>query len=623
MLHRRIFFAISCFGVALVSPAARADYPIVSQRYLADPGSLVFKDRVYLYNSNDDDNPVDGGYSMHSVVCVSSTDMKNWTDHGVVFEVPTDASWASDSWAPQAVALGDEVYLYFGNSGNGVGVAKSADPTGGFEDAKGSALVTSSTPGASGQDSWLFDPGVLIDDDGRAYLAFGGNGETNARVIELGADLASVNGSAAQVTPTGFFEASFLFKRNDIYYYAYSSDSSHGLTIDYLMSSTGPMSGYKYAGTIAGQPPSNDNNNNHASEFVYQGQWYHAYHNRIVATDAKISTTYRRNLGIELLDFNADGTIQEVKYTTDGVPQVGHLDPYVRVEAETTNAQQGIETEPCNDGGMDVTDLDDGDWIRVRGVDFGTAGATAFHARVASTKTGGSIELHLGSVTGTTIATCSVPNTGAAQAFMETSCAVTGAAGVNDLYLVFHGTGSDLFQFDSWQFIGGDSGSSGSGGLGGQGGTAGVAGSAGTENGGVPGTGGEMRGGAGNAAAGTGGAGRSGAGFAGGAPVAGAPGSGGAASNRGGAPSAGSSGAATSTGTGGLSGGGAGGMGGFADNGLDTPPAAGSRASGCGCSVERRSRPTGFLALAVFLAFAAPLRRRRRPSPTIASRGLT
>ena len=464
---------------AVSSAPALADYPIASHRYLADPGSLVLDGRVYLYNSNDDDN-AGAGYTMHSVVCVSTSDMKNWTDHGVVFQVPADAKWAGNSWAPQPIARDGTVYLYFGNSGSGVGVATSTNPTAKFKDAKGSYLVNGSTPGASGNNSWLFDPGALIDADGTGYLAFGGNGQTNARIIKLGADLISVSGSAVALAPTGFFEASFLFKRKSTYYFAYSSDSAHGLRIDYL-SSTSPMSGYTYRGVLAGQPPVNGNNN-HASEFEFMGQWYHAYHNRSVAKQAGIDATYKRNLALEVLSFKSDDTIQEVTYTTDGVPQVGSLDPYVRVEAETTHAQSGVETEACSDGGMALTSIADGDWVSVRGVDFG-AGAKTFSARVASTSAQGAIEVRTGSPTGTVIATCDVPATGGLQKWQTTSCNVSGATGViKDLYFRFKGGG---FGFDSWQFTGSDDmgGSAGAGGT--AGGTAG--GSAGGTAGGTAG----------------------------------------------------------------------------------------------------------------------------------------
>jgi arabinoxylan arabinofuranohydrolase len=454
--------ATALLVVLLTSSGALADYPIMSHRYLADPGSLVYEGRIYLYNSNDDDNAVEGGYTMHSIVCVASSDLKNWTDHGVVFQVPADASWAQNSWAPQPIARNGRIFLYFGNSGSGVGVASSTSPTGGFKDAKGGYLVNSSTPGASGTNSWLFDPGAFIDDDGQAYLSFGGNGVNNGRIIKLGSDLSSVSGSAVQVSTTNFFEASFLFKRNGIYYFSYSTNPDNGQRIDYLTSSS-PMSGYTYRGIIGGQPPSN-NNNNHASQFEFNGKWYHAYHNRYVSTQAGISTTYKRNLALEVLNFNTDGTIQQVTYTTDGVPQVGNLDPYVRVEAETMNAQSGIETETCGEGGMDVTQINNGDWIRVRGVDFGSAGATSFSARVASTTSGGSIELRLGSATGTLIGTCSVPATGGAQTWTTTTCNVTGATGVKDLYLKFTGGSSQLFNLNHWQFSGGNGGAGGAGG---------------------------------------------------------------------------------------------------------------------------------------------------------------
>lgn len=497
-MNRRSNLPFSCLFAAastivLFAEYARADYPILSHRYLADPGSLVYDGRVYLYNSNDDDN--NNGYQMHSVVCASTADMKNWTDHGIVFQVPANAAWAGNSWAPQAIARDGTIFLYFGNSGSGVGVASSTSPTGGFKDAKGSVLVNGSTPGASGPNSWLFDPGALIDDDGQAYLSFGGNGINNGRIIKLGADLKSVSGSAVSVSTTSFFEASFLFKRNNKYYFAYSTNSANGMRIDYHVSNS-PMSGYTYGGIIGGQPPSN-NNNNHASEFEFKGQWYHAYHNRFVANQAGIDATYKRNLALEVLNFNADGSIKQVTYTTDGVPQIGTLNPYVRVEAETMNAQSGIETETCSAGGMDVTQIANGDWISVRGVDFGTTGATSFTARVASAAAGGSIELRLGSATGTLLGTCNVPSTGGTQTWANVTCNVSGATGVKNLYLKF--TGNGTFNFDYWQFAGGD----GTGGATGVGGASSTGGSSAVAAGGtLPTSGGSSNSGGGIAAGG-------------------------------------------------------------------------------------------------------------------------
>lgn len=554
LCHRHSILAALFLATAVTSGTARADYPIASHRYLADPGSLVLNGRVYLYNSNDDDN--NGSYQMHSIVCVSTSDMKNWTDHGIVFQVPAGASWANNSWAPQPIVRDGTIYLYWGNSGSGIGVATSTNPVANFKDGKGSYLINGSTPGASGNNSWLFDPGALIDSDGTAYLAFGGNGETNARMIKLGSDLVSVSGSAVGLAPTGFYEASFLFKRKNTYYYAYSSDSAHGLRIDYL-SSTSPMSGYTYRGVLAGQPPVNDNNN-HASEFEFMGQWYHAYHNRSVAKAAGIDATYKRNLALEVLNFKSDDTIQEVTYTTDGVPQVGTLNPYVRVEAETMKAQSGIETETCADGGMDVTSISDGDWVSVRGVDFG-AGAKTFNARVASSAAGGAIEVRSGSATGTVLATCEVPATGGLQKWQTTTCNVTGATGVvKDLYFRFKGSG---FGFDSWQFTGG-------GDMGGAGGASGNGGAPSGAAGSGSGVAGSSSGGTGNGAGGT----SSSGGLAG----ASSPSAAGTAAGGSAPASGGANPAAMAAGTSSLAG-----------AGVTTPPQAGE-SGGCACSLTER-----------------------------------
>lgn len=429
----------------------RADYPIASHRYLADPTALVHNGRVYLYCSNDDENTVEGGYVMKSLVCVSSSDLKNWTDHGVVFRVPADASWATYAWAPAIIARNGQFYLYFGNSASGIGVASSTSPTGPFTDAKGGYLINSSTPGVLPATSmWIFDPAVFIDDDGQAYLYFGGNGINNARVIKLNGDMITTSGSAVTIATPNFFEAAWMHKRNGLYYFSYSANPASGLSIDYL-TSTDPMTGFTHRGTVAGQPPSNNNNNHHAI-FTLNGAWYHAYHNRIVATQAGIPTTYRRNLGLERLDYNSDGTIQQITYTTDGLVQLAPLNPYAQVEAETMNAQSGIETEQAGDGSVSVRFAQDGGWLKIRGVDFGSAGASGFSARVASASEGGSIEIRLGSPTGVLAGTCVTSGTGGWQTWTTRSCSIVGATGVQDVYLKFNAGGSTGLAVDSWRF---------------------------------------------------------------------------------------------------------------------------------------------------------------------------
>jgi hypothetical protein len=152
------------------------------------------------------------------------------------------------------------------------------------------------------------------------------------------------------------------------------------------------------------------------------------------------------------MTYNADGTIVKVPWwNEDGAAQIGTLNPYVQTEAETICWSSGVKTEPCSEGGMDVCNIENGDYIKVKGVDFGS-GAKSFEARAASATKGGKIELRLDGTNGTLVGTCKVPGTGGWQIWATKSCKVRGAAGVHDLYLTFTGESGSLFNFNWWQF---------------------------------------------------------------------------------------------------------------------------------------------------------------------------
>ena len=438
--------------------SAWADYPIMSQHYAADPTAIEWNGRLYVYCSNDEENGEGTGYIMDSIVCFSTDDLKNWTDHGVVFDADELSSWYSGTaWAPCIVRNNDQFYLYFGDAYWGIGVVVSNDPTGPFTAPKNALVVKRSTlPGGTpGADStWLFDPCVFVDDDGTPYLYFGGGGLNQGRVIQLDRNMIDTVGSAMTIESSEFFEASLMHKYNGTYYYSYADnyeDSTPSSLIVYhtAPSPTGP---FTYQGVAVYQPPVNYGNNNHHTFFTFQGQWYCVYHNRYQATIDGVSTTEHRNICLDRLYYNPDGTIQPLIHTQDGLPQLKYLNPFVRVEGETLAQQSGIRTQVCSEGGMNVTAVDNGDWICLRGVDFGS-GAGSFLARTASTKNGVSIELRLDSLTGTLIGTCSVPKTGGPQTWTTTCCNVSGASGVHDLYLKFVGPAEeDLLNLNWWQF---------------------------------------------------------------------------------------------------------------------------------------------------------------------------
>jgi len=94
----------------------------------------------------------------------------------------------------------------------------------------GRSLINWATPGVAGV-VWLFDPAVLVDDDGRAYIYFGGGvmpgreeDPNTARVMELGSDMISVVGTAVPIPAPYMFEDSGINKINNIYYYSYCTN---------------------------------------------------------------------------------------------------------------------------------------------------------------------------------------------------------------------------------------------------------------------------------------------------------------------------------------------------------------------------------------------------------------
>ena len=136
---------------------------------------------------------------------------------------------------------------------------------------------------------------------------------------------------------TNFFEASYMHKRSGTYYYTYCNRFEVGASI-YCETNSNPTNGYVPQGTVLANPPQNVNNNNHHSIFSYLGNWYITYHNRAAALANGLSNgdaVYKRSICLDRVNYNADGSIQQVTITTDGLPQLKNLNPFTRVEAET------------------------------------------------------------------------------------------------------------------------------------------------------------------------------------------------------------------------------------------------------------------------------------------------
>ena len=140
------------------------------------------------------------------------------------------------------------------------------------------------------------------------------------------------------------------------------------------------------------------------------GTRYFFYHNGALQRAARSPRTAMgfTSVCLEEFTYGSDGSFPTIKPTTAGPEAIATLNPLQQTEAETIAFwNPASRRRSAAIGGMDVTQINNGDYIKVKNVAFG-AGATSFDARVASSTSGGSIELHLDSLTGTVIGTCAV-----------------------------------------------------------------------------------------------------------------------------------------------------------------------------------------------------------------------
>lgn len=291
--------------------AALHGNPLVTHMYSADPSARVFGDTLWVYPSHDKDDA--RSFSMEDYHVYSTTDMKHWTDHGVIFNPIRQTTWAeSAAWAPDCVYRNGKYYLYYPTDKRHIGVAVSDTPYGPFHDPIGKPLLSIDSPGVV-CDRDFIDPCVFIDDDGQAYLFVGQN---TVCCIKLNDDMVSYDGKVHIIEGVkDFFEAVWVHKRNGIYYLSYSDGPFHGHEpqIAYCTSSN-PLGPYTYQGVILG--PVNSGTN-HASIVSYKEADYLFYHTADLSQSIRpgYHCGVRRNICCDTLRYNADGTIQKVMPT--------------------------------------------------------------------------------------------------------------------------------------------------------------------------------------------------------------------------------------------------------------------------------------------------------------------
>lgn len=461
--------------------------PIMTQRYGADPYALVYGDTVYFYMTADIYEYDEKGEitenrygKIKTLNVISTQDMVNFTDHGYITVAGENgaAKWPNNSWAPAAAWKNingkDKFFLYFADGGGGIGVLEADSPIGPFHDPVGKGLIRRDMPNC-GNVAWLFDPAVLVDDDGRAYIYFGGGvpegmhqDPGTARVAELGDDMISLKGEPVRVNAPYLFEDSGIHKFGNRYYYTYCSNFSvdeegtkkygfHNGDI-VCMASDSPMGPFEYQETILKNPGNyfKLSGNNHHYVFSFKDQWYITYHTRVLEERLGIEKGYRCTF-VTAFDMKADGTIGDIKQDLLGVPQVGHFNPFEEVDATSASHMAGLEPVAADEmskttgaGKMALDHITNGAFVRITGVDF-KEGASSFAISVKNCNAENqAVSIRIDDIDGMSLATFELKNK-EMETFEEILVDLEQhVSGIHDLYLVFAGEG---YQVSSWKFM--------------------------------------------------------------------------------------------------------------------------------------------------------------------------
>ena len=298
--------------------------------YYADPAALYSQQtgRFYLYPTSDGFTGWSGTYFK----AFSSTDLVSWRDEGVVLDLPRDVSWAQKSaWAPcileQQLPGGAYRYAYYFCAGQKIGVALGTSPAGPFKDS-GQPLLDQRPAGVTGGQQ--IDPAVLHDpQSGKNYLYWGNGYLAGA---ELADDLVHlVPGTTQVLTPDKTFrEGTHVFFRQGTYYFMWSEDDtrSPNYQVRYATarSPLGPLTIPTSNLVISKLPAAGIYGTGHNSTLQVPGrdEWYLVYHrfNYPNGLGMGPAAGYHREVCLDKLDFNPDGSIQPVVPTQAGIEPV-------------------------------------------------------------------------------------------------------------------------------------------------------------------------------------------------------------------------------------------------------------------------------------------------------------
>lgn len=397
--------------------------PISPNVFCADPTGVEYEGRLYIYGTNDHQQYEAAGLDrknsyeqIKSLVIFSTEDMANWEYHGTI-NVGEIAPWIQNSWAPSIASRVEEdglthFYLYFSNSGCGVGVLTATHPLGPWSDPLGRPLVYQNMPGLENCPA-PFDPGVCIDEHGVGWLAFGGGvaasgGQVHTnvpKIARLGKDMLSFDSAFASIDAPYFFEASELNYEDGTWIYTYSTDWQPR---DKWDGQPVPPPGISSMGCMTSREPLQPDSwefkggfflnagdsgmawaNNHTHLMDYKGVKYILHHTTHIEERWETAGGYRC-MCVDYLPYTAD-SFPVTRATREGVRQILQPDAGVFHSGAEMLTCADMGYEQISTGKMAVKSLSEAAWTYFHAARFVEAKSSlVIHARGH-----GTIELRL------------------------------------------------------------------------------------------------------------------------------------------------------------------------------------------------------------------------------------
>lgn len=459
-------------GYQTYAPSAKevsVNNPLLTNSYACDPYTMEYNGRLYVYMTNDSQQYEKTYYAGNNtyeniagIHIISTDDMVNWTDHGI-FQITGKngvCSYMNCCWAPCAVHKTvngkEKFYIYFTNGGWQMGVVEADSPIGPFRDVKGEALLNASDTSSS-----PLDPSCFIDDDGTAYLTYGGS-RGGARIRKLADDMISFAGDEIDLNAPYFFEDSGMNKINGKYYFSYCSDwnersaeySGLGVCSIAYMTADSIEGPYTYAGDVLPNCGTvfGDWGNNHHSMIAFQGKYYMFYHTMVLQSLLGCSLGYR-STQVNEVAINEDGTIEQVKQDREGVSRIKDFNPYQEVSGTTYSNCAGMMSVAPGMDGSRMEAFSDAEhyqysWSLVKGVNFGEVSPKTLKINfTGQTEKEAAVKVCVDSPDGPVIAEGKIEADSNGNA--ELTLPVTEITGKHDLYFELEG---NVYHFEKWKF---------------------------------------------------------------------------------------------------------------------------------------------------------------------------